>query len=250
VAFLNDISLGRYIERDSVVHKLDPRTKGLCAILGMIVAMKVSDSRGLAISLTLIILLLWISKLNLIDLLKNFKGFTILFFLTFILHLLFTPTAPIATGLFYCGRIALLLSFSYLFMATTSPLEIADGLERTLKPLKNIRFPSHETAMVIAIALRFVPTILDEAKRIRDAQLCRGARLEGNIIAKINGFSAMLIPLFASAIRRADNLSIAMISRGYRGGEGRSSYIELRFQVNDFIAIVLTLFISVGLWFV
>jgi len=132
-------------------------------------------------------------------------------------------------------------------MAVTSPLEIADGLERALKPLQKIGFPAQETAMVLSIALRFVPTLLDEARRIKDAQICRGARLDGGLIWKVKGFSAMLIPLFVSALRRADNLALALEARGYRSGEVRTSYVELKVKVKDLAAIIIVTLLIAGL---
>ena len=259
---LDDITIGRYKARGSVIHKLDPRTKGLCTIIFMGAIFGIKGFIGLAGGIILAVGLTSLSKVGLSDFGRNLKAFVWLFVLTFALHLFFSPAGDklslpviglqlgregLERGVFYSGRIALLLAFSYIFMATTSPLEIADGLERSLKPLKKVGFPAHEAAMVLSIALRFVPTLLDEAKRIRDAQLCRGAKLEGNILLKIKGFSAMLIPLFASALRRADTLALAMEARGYRGGEGRTSYIELRFKKVDFGAVVFTALIVCGL---
>ena len=214
---------------------------------------------GLAAAFALALL----ARVGVGDFLRNLKVFAWLFILTIGIHLLFSPEAShyyripviglnisapgLENGVFYSLRIALLLAFSYLLMAVTSPLEIADGIELALKPLKRIGIPSHEAAMVMSIALRFVPTLLDEARRIRDAQLCRGARLEGGILQRVKGFSAMLIPLFASALRRADNLALAMEARGYRGGENRTSYIELSFSLKDAAAVFITFITVIGL---
>ena len=221
---------------------------------------------GLVCGLFLIVIITALAKISLSDFTRNLKAFLWLFILTFILHLFFTQTGEermalpvfgwelsrqgLERGIFYCCRIALLLGFSYIFMAATSPLEIADGLERTLLPLKKVGFPAHETALILSIALRFVPTLLDEAKRIRDAQLCRGARLQGNMLLKIKGFSAMLIPLFASALRRADTLALAMEARGYRGGEGRTSYVELKFKLNDLFTLIISCTVAGGLFII
>jgi energy-coupling factor transport system permease protein len=259
---LNDITLGRYKDRTTFIHALDPRTKGLCVLSFMGATFWIdkfpSLTGGLVIALGLVIL----AKVGLEDLLRNLKGFVWLFILTFALHLIFTTgeekvILPIVKlpiditgleqGVFYCLRIALLLAFSYLFMATTAPLAIADGLEKFLRVFKKLGLPAHESAMMFALALRFVPTLLDEARRIRDAQLCRGARLEGNLFFKVKGFSSMLIPLFASALRRADNLALALEARGYRGGEGRSYYIELKFRAQDLIALLVTSILILGL---
>jgi len=217
---------------------------------------------GLAGGILYAAVLIILSQIGLRDLSRNLKAFLWLFILTFALHLLFTPAsekitvlviglqvsrAGVENGFFYSLRIALLLAYSYWFMAVTSPLEIADGMERTLRPLKKIGFPAHETAMILSIALRFVPTLLDEARRVRDAQICRGARFDGNILQKAQSFSSMLIPLFASAIRRADHLALALEARGYRGGDGRTSYVELRFKWIDLAAVAAALGITAGL---
>ena len=200
------------------------------------------------------------AKIEASDFGRNIRAFVWLFLFTFLLHLVFTQSenkyiipflnigvskAGMMTGLYYCGRIGLLLSFSYLFMAVTSPMEITDGIERTIKPLRRIGVPVYDIALTISIALRFVPTLLDEARRIRDAQLCRGARLEGNVILKIQGFSAMLIPLFASALRRADALALTLEARGYRSTTERTSFIRLQFALNDYFALLVIIAFTV-----
>jgi len=139
----------------------------------------------------------------------------------------------------------LLLSFSYIFMAVTSPMEITDGIERTLRPFGRFGLPVSEVALTISIALRFVPTLLDEARRIRDAQVCRGAQLEGNVILKIQGFSAMLILLFASALRRADALALALEARGYKNPDKRTSFIVLKFKGRDGWALLTILIFTI-----
>ncbi len=213
--------------------------------------------------IVVISLLLAVSKVSVRDFRRNLRAFTWLFVLTFGLHIFFGPgdesirvpyigwevsQSGVYNGFYYSLRIFLLLAFSYIFMATTSPLEIADGIERTLRPLQKIGFPANETAMILSLALRFVPTLLDEARRIRDAQICRGARLDGNVLHKVKGFSAMLIPLFASALRRADNLALAIEARGYRGGKGRTSYFELRFKTADFEALSISALIVLAIF--
>ncbi|MBC8278199.1 MAG: energy-coupling factor transporter transmembrane protein EcfT [FCB group bacterium] len=252
---IDDITIGRYQARDSFIHRLDPRTKGFCVILFMTATFGVNGIWGLAGGIVTAALLVVFSKVGFRDFSRNIKAFVWLFVITFALHLFFSPSGEmieipfigwevsrtgLENGFFYSVRILLLLAFSYLFMAATSPLEIADGLEKTLKPLKKIGFPASEAALILSIALRFVPTLLDEARRIKDAQVCRGARLDGNIFLKIKVFSSMLIPLFASALRRADNLALAIEARGYTGGDGRTSFVELRFKTTDLVALLLT----------
>jgi len=228
----------------------------------MAAAFAVNSFFGLALSVIFTAGISFVADISLQDFIRNLKAFIWLFALTFLLHLFFSPPGEnyslpyigwrinltgVENGFFYTIRIALLLAYSYLFMAVTSPLEIADGLERILKPLKKVGFPAQETAMVLSIALRFVPTLLDEARRIKDAQICRGARLDGSLIFKVKGFSAMLIPLFVSALRRADHLALALEARGYRGGESRTSYVELKFKAGDLAALILVTAMIAGL---
>jgi len=262
MALLNDITIGRYQPRDSLIHRLDPRTKGFCVLAFMAGSFAVDSFTGLIIFIVITLGIAALAKVNMRDFTRNLKVFIWLFALTFLLHLFFSPPGEVyilpylgwrinltglENGFYYTLRIALLLAYSYLFMAVTSPLEIADGLERALKPLQKIGFPAQETAMVLSIALRFVPTLLDEARRIKDAQICRGARLDGGLIWKVKGFSAMLIPLFVSALRRADNLALALEARGYRSGEVRTSYVELKVKVKDLAAIIIVTLLIAGL---
>jgi energy-coupling factor transport system permease protein len=250
---LDDITLGRYQARNSIIHSLDPRTKGGGVLILMIAVFAVSTFWGLGLGLAISVIILILSRIGLSDMGRNFKAFLWLFILTFALHLLFDTSErkiflpyigmyigieAVFQGLFYCGRIALILILSYLFMATTAPMEIADGLERSMKPLRKFKLPTQEIALMISIAFRFVPTFIEEAQRIRDAQICRGARIEGHLLERIKSFSAMLIPLFASALRKAELLSLALEARGYRGGAGRSSFVQLRFRISDFGALV------------
>jgi energy-coupling factor transport system permease protein len=147
-------------------------------------------------------------------------------------------------GFFLALRILLLVSSAGLLTATTAPVALADGIEDLLSPLKKVRFPAHEVAMMMTIALRFIPTLGEEAEKIKGAQAARGADFsEGGPIRRARSFIPVLIPLTVGAFRRADELADAMESRGYRGGEGRTRYRELRFRVSDALALALTLFI-------
>ena len=254
MAFLDDITIGRYQPQDSLIHNLDPRTKGFITLLFMAGTFGIHSILGLLLGICSTTIFIALAKISVRDMLGNLKAFAWLFIFTFALHLFFSPpgeiftipylgweisTAGLQNGFFYSMRILLVLTFSYLFMAVTSPLEISDGLEKVMRPLLKIGFPVNEAAMMLSIALRFVPVLLDEARRIKDAQVCRGARLDGNLYEKVRGFSSMLIPLFVSALRRADNLALAIEARGYRGGKGKTYYIDLRFRGADFVALLI-----------
>jgi energy-coupling factor transport system permease protein len=147
-------------------------------------------------------------------------------------------------GFFLALRILLLVSSAGLLTATTAPVALADGIEDLLSPLKRVRIPAHEVAMMMTIALRFIPTLGEEAEKIKGAQAARGADFsEGGPLRRARSFLPVLIPLTVGAFRRADELADAMESRGYRGGEGRTRYRELRFRVSDALALALTLFL-------
>ena len=258
---LDDITIGSYQPQDSFIHNLDPRTKGFITILFMAGTFGIHSILGLLLGICSTTIFIALAKSSVRDLLGNLKAFAWLFIFTFALHLFFSPpgdtyTLPVIgwrvsisgleNGFFYSMRILLVLTFSYLFMAVTSPLEISDGLEKVMRPLLKIGFPVNEAAMMLSIAFRFVPVLLDEARRIKDAQVCRGARLDGNIYEKVRGFSSMLIPLFISALRRADNLSLAIEARGYSGGRGKTCYIDLRFRIADLLALIIAAGVVVG----
>jgi len=150
-------------------------------------------------------------------------------------------------GLFLAMRILLLVSTAALLTATTAPVELADGIEDLLSPLKRLRFPAHELAMMITIALRFIPTLHEEAQKITRAQAARGADFsEGGPIRRARAMLPVLVPLTIGAFRRADELAEAMESRGYRGGEGRTRYRELRFRARDALALVTAALVVVG----
>jgi energy-coupling factor transport system permease protein len=204
-------SLGQFYPVSSPVHALDPRAK-LLATAVFVVGLFLIDSM---VGLTLFE---W--------------GF------------LEVHSGGLRLGFFLALRILLLVSSAGLLTATTAPVALADGIEDLLSPLKKVRFPAHEVAMMMTIALRFIPTLGEEAEKIKGAQAARGADFsEGGPIRRARSFIPVLIPLTVGAFRRADELADAMESRGYRGGEGRTRYRELRFRVSDALALALTLFI-------
>lgn len=250
MAFLNDITLGQYFPVDSVVHRLDPRTKFL-SVLVLMSAILVSRNfyfYGLfALFLGIVIA---VSCLPPFYVLRNLRPFVWLVLLTVGLHALFTPghsagipglsrltREGLTEGALFGGRLALLIVTASLLTLTTSPIDLTDGIERLLNPLRRFRVPAHELAMMMVIALRFIPLLIDEADRLRKAQMSRGAQFEGRLIQKIKSLIPLLVPLFLSAFRKADQLALAMEARSYRGGEGRTSYTELRFRWRDGLAL-------------
>ncbi|MDZ7262020.1 MAG: energy-coupling factor transporter transmembrane protein EcfT [candidate division KSB1 bacterium] len=250
MTFLNDITLGQYYPADSFVHRLDPRTKLLTCLMGM---------TCLLLSHNLVFLFSWgiliwvgvkIARLPLALALKNLRPFIWLFTLTFFIHLLFTTGRTIAevplvhaqityeglmNGLSYTFRLALLIVLAALLTLTTSPIELTDALEKLLSPAKRLGLPVHELVMMMTLALRFIPTLIAEAERIQKAQMSRGATFEGNLIQRVKSIIPLILPLFISAFRRADELALAMDARCYRGGEGRTSFKELKFHRSDYL---------------
>lgn len=248
---LNNITLGQYFPGTSFVHKLDPRTKLLATLL-FIVAIFVAQrplSYGLLCGFTLLVIL--VSRLPFGMVLKSVKPIWIILVLTLCIHVFTTPGETIlyrysfitvtqegvVMGTKMCLRLILLLLFSSILTFTTSPIVLTDGIECLLRPFKCIGVPAHELAMMMTIALRFIPTLLEETDRIMKAQTARGADFEsGNVVQRIKNMLPLLVPLFISAFRRADDLAIAMEARCYRGGEGRTRMHQLSYASRDYLA--------------
>ena len=193
-----------------------------------------------------------ISRLRIDLALKNLRPFIWLFVLTIGLHVLFTRGSGmiriplvglqisqegLIRGFYYILRIATFVILAALLTLTTSPIALTDGIERFLRPFRRIGVPAHEIAMMISISLRFVPILLEDADRIQKAQISRGSRFDGNVIQRVKHVFPIIIPLFLSTFRRADDLAVAMDSRCYRGGEGRTSLYELKFSWPDAVAL-------------
>ncbi|NKB68053.1 MAG: energy-coupling factor transporter transmembrane protein EcfT [Candidatus Latescibacteria bacterium] len=251
MALLKDITLGKYVQVESPIHRLDPRTKFAATLVLMGASL---SSRGFAVlcfSAVFLIGVIALSRLPSGLVLNNLRAFVWLFFFTFTLHALLTPgpalwrlpyldlaisQAGLHQGLFFTGRLATVVITASLLTLTTSPMDLTNGIERLLAPLQRFGFPAHEMAMMVSISLRFIPVLLEEADRLRRAQLARGADFSGNILRRVRNLIPLLVPLFLSAFARADRLALAMESRCYRGGEGRTCYQPLKFGRQDFSA--------------
>lgn len=253
---LTDITLGRYVAVDSPLHRLDPRTKFL-ATTGLMMALLTTDGfLPLLLATPFIVLAIGCSRVPPGLVLKNLRPFLWLFFFTIVLHALLTPGAtlwhlpyldrPVTAegmqlGLFFSARLAAVVLIASLLTLTTTPMALTDGLEKLLSPLRRFGFPAHELAMMVSIALRFIPVLVEEADRLYKAQLARGADFGGNPLRRTRNLLPLLVPLFVSAFSRADRLALAMESRCYRGGEGRTRYRELRFGPGDGWALLVVL---------
>ena len=250
---LKDITLGQYFPGNSVVHRLDPRTK-LALLVIYIVALFLASwfiSYGLVfLCLTAVIA---VSGVPVKTLLKSMKPLMFIIVLTGLLNLFFTDgdllvsfwifkitKQGLVKALFMIMRIAMLVVGTFMLTYTTSPIALTDGLEKSLRPLNKIRVPVHELSMMMCIALRFIPTLIQETGKIVSAQKARGADFEsGNIIRRAKALVPILVPLFIGSFRRADELATAMECRCYHGGAGRTKMKQLRYRKADGIAYLL-----------
>ena len=265
---LKDITLGQYFPGQSFIHVLDPRCK-IVATLLVIVAIFIAQSLMSYAVLTVFILLCFgIARLPLRLIVKSLKPLWVIIALTMAIHVFTTPGQVIwqwsifhitwegiCRGTLMTGRLIYLIVFSSLLTYTTSPIVLTDGIEHLLNPFKRIGVPAHELAMMMTIALRFIPTLLEETDRIMKAQTARGANFtSGNLLQRGKNMIPLLVPLFVSAFRRADDLATAMESRCYRGGEGRTRMNELAYSYRDTVAMILVLVVLVMMcilrWFI
>ena len=260
---LKDITLGQFFPGSSFVHRLDPRAK-LIAVLCYIVALFLAKWWvTYAVMLAVLVLSVRISSIAPKSIIRGMKPVVILLIFTAVLNILYYPGEHILCSFwiftvslegilhafFMVVRILMLISCTFLLTYTTSPLALTDGLETLLGPLKKIRIPVHELAMMMSIALRFIPTLIEETDKIMSAQRARGADFEsGNLIQKAKALIPLLVPLFVSAFRRADELATAMECRCYHGGQGRTRMKQLKYRPADWavMAAFLALCVLVG----
>ncbi len=259
---MSNITLGQYFPGSSAIHRLDPRTKILLMLSYIVVVFLVQNIWLFFIPATFTVLVTLLSSVPFSYMLRSLKPMRFLLIFMFLINLLFTPgeqvlwsfwiiritSEAIQQALFFSLRLILLIGGTSLMTLTTSPISLTDGLERLLKPFARLKFPAHELAMMMTIALRFIPTLMEEATKIRNAQLARGADFEsGNIINRAKSMIPILVPLFVSAFRRADDLAMAMESRCYHGGEGRTRMKVLRFRGADAVAALVVVFMGAAI---
>jgi len=248
---LKDITLGQYFPGNSIIHRLDPRTK-LIMLLVYIVALFMA--KGWVAYGVLFAALVWVIKISTIpvkSIVKGMKPLVLILVFTGILNLFFTQEGTLLVDFWiikiYSGglsraammvaRILMLITCTFLLTYTTSPIALTDGLEALMNPLKKVGVPVHELSMMMCIALRFIPTLIEETDKIMCAQKARGADFEnGSLIERAKALIPILVPLFISAFRRADELATAMECRCYQGGEGRTKMKLLRYHREDFVS--------------
>ncbi len=260
--FLTDITLGQYVATESAIHRLDPRTKLFSAIMLMIVIMMVQQMVAYFIIAIFLGWIIVVSALSPLMILRNIRPFLWLFGLTILLHSLMgyggdgwqlpglglsLSRDGLVTGLMYALRLALFIVVAALLTMTTAPIDMADALEAMLSPLKRFRVPVHELVMMMTLAIRFIPTLMEEADKLRKAQISRGVSFHGPLFRRIRQIVPLLIPLFISVFRRADELAVAMDARCYTGGDGRTSYKTLNMCRFDYFAIAFVIASSLAL---
>lgn len=253
--------IGQFYPVASPLHALDPRAKILATTVLVVGLFLVDSMAGFVFVAAAVAVLVAVGRIPVATFLRLLRPVAFIVLLTAVFQVFFSREGTVLFGwgwlevhtgglwlaAFLALRILLLVSIAGLLTATTAPVALADGIEDLLSPLKRLRFPAHEVAMMMTIALRFIPTLGDEAQKIMKAQAARGADFtEGGLVRRVRALVPVLVPLTVGAFRRADELAEAMESRGYKGGEGRTRYRELRFRARDAAALGVTALILAG----
>jgi len=248
---IRDMTIGQYYPTDSIIHKLDPRLKIACTFIFLVSLFIQRNVLGYGLATLLLATVIIVGGLPLKLILRGLRPILILLLITVIFNLFLTGGGELIisfgflniyenglrTAVFMGVRLVYLIIGSSVMTFTTTPNALTDGLEALLKPLERFRVPVHEVAMMMSIALRFIPILLEEADKIRKAQIARGADLDtGNILQKVKATIPIIVPLFISAFRRADDLALAMESRCYHGSEGRTKMKPLVYSSRDYVA--------------
>ncbi len=247
---IRDITIGQYYYADSAIHKLDPRVKLMGTLIYVISLFVVNNILGYVLAAIALGAVIAVSKVPLKFIVKGLKAIVIVLLLTVCLNLFLTPGIQVVhfwiftitlegikTSVFMMFRLIMLIMGCSIMTLTTTPNNLTDGLEKSLKFLEVIKVPVHEIAMMMSIALRFIPILLEETDKIMKAQTARGADFEtGGIIKKAKAMVPILVPLFVSAFRRANDLAMAMEARCYRGGSGRTKMKPLKYEKSDFVS--------------
>ena len=249
---IKNITIGQYIPSESVIHKLDPRTKIMATIFYITSLFLVKNFTAYAVVFGLILLITALAQLKFSFLYKGLKAVFVIILFTALLNLFITRGTGdplfqlgflkvypegIRLAVFMSLRLILLIMGTSLLTLTTSPIALTDGIEKLLSPFRRFGVPAHELAMMMSIALRFIPTLIDETDKIMKAQMARGADFDSkNLVKKAKSLIPILVPLFISSFRRAEDLAMAMEARCYRGGEGRTRMKELAYRRRDFVA--------------
>ena len=258
---LKDITLGQYFPGNTLAHRLDPRTKLTVTVLYIVALFSAHSVYAYAALILTLLVSVRVSRVGAKALLRGLKPVLFIIAFTAILNLFYTPGVELVhfwifritvegvrTAVTMMARITLLIMGTFLLTYTTSPIHLTDGLESLLGPLKKLRLPVHELAMMMSIALRFIPTLIEETDKIMSAQKARGADFEsGSIFQRAKALVPLLVPLFVSAFRRADELATAMECRCYHGGDGRTKLHELHYAARDYLVLLYYLALAPGI---
>lgn len=246
-----NLTIGQYYPADSIIHRLDARTKILATIIYIVAIFLAKGVVGYALSALLLIAMIKLCRVPFRMMLGGLKSIMAIIVFTVVLNMLFIRTGKVifSLGIIHltldgikisvklCIRLIMLVLGSSVLTLVTSPISLTEGIESLLKPFKKIGVPAHEIAMMMSIALRFIPTLVDELDKIKKAQMARGADFDtGGLMAKAKSMVPLLVPLFVSAFRRADELAMAMEARCYRGDVNRTKMKQLKYSKNDYIA--------------
>lgn len=248
---LKDITLGQFFPGDTIVHRLDPRTKLILVIVYIVALFQAKGWISYAVVISVTTVCMVLSHIGFRNIFKGLKPMLFIIILTAVLNIFYTEGTPVLPGwpVTWEGigravqmvlRIMLLITGTFLLTYTTSPIALTDGLELLLNPLKKLKVPVHEMTIMMSMALRFIPTLIEETDKIMSAQKARGADFEtGSLVDRAKALLPVLVPLFVSAFRRADELAVAMESRCYHGGEGRTRMKQLRLKWQDYAGLSL-----------
>lgn len=257
-----NISLGQYLPGNSVVHRLDPRTKIFLMAIYIAIVFVVKTLPVFVLPVVLLVAIFAFAQVPASYFFSSLKPMKWLLVFMFVINLFATQGTTVwfqwkfikltqeavEQAVYITLRLVLLVAGTSILTLTTSPIALTDGLEKLMSPLRKLHFPAHELAMMMTIALRFIPTLMEETDRIQKAQMARGADFEsGNIFQRAKSMIPVLVPLFVSAFRRADELAMAMESRCYHGGEGRTRMRELHFHARDLFSTLLLVLFLVGI---
>jgi len=250
---LKDITLGQFFPGNTIVHRLDPRVKLIISLVYITALFMAKGLLGYALMLAVLLTCLALSRIKPAAVVRGLRPVFIILLITVLLNVFFVKGDTILfeyrfivislegvlTAVFMAARLMMLIIGTFLLTYTTSPISLTDGLERMLNPLKKIKLPIHELAMMMSIALRFIPALIEETDKIMSAQKARGADFEtGGLIKRAKAVIPLVVPLFISAFRRADELATAMESRCYHGGEGRTRMKVLKAEARDYLALL------------
>lgn len=258
---MNNIALGQYIPLDSKIHKIDPRIKIIIMMVLMITVFLVPNFYGYGLMFIVLSFIILLSKLTFGFIIKSMKPVLFMMIVLFILNIFLIQSGNLLFEFFFIKiyddalfqtlfivfRLMLMIMVTTLLTATTAPLDLTLGIEDLLKPLKKFKVPAHEIAMMISIALRFIPTLIEDTQRIMNAQASRGVDLqEGKLKEKISGIISMIVPLFISSYHRAEDLADAMEARGYFPGKERTRYKQLEVHLSDWFMLAYSILILVA----